>query len=182
MPAMIDWAASTVLTLPAAAPSKAARVAASKDASRGSTPERGERLDLVGVADDPQRQALLGPHLGDVEPRSPLEPHAQGERAAAGPGPVGGKLVLPPDPAPPGQMHDQPLPVEVHAQVLPTPCDRHDVATHERRQGRVEGLERGDGTELAPLDAPAGGALGQEAGESLDFGQLGHASILPRPG
>ena len=57
-----------------------------------------------------------------------------------------------------------------------------DVSAHERRQGRVEGLERGDGAELAPIDPRAGRALGEKAGQSLDLGQLGHASILPRPG
>ena len=108
MPAMIDWAASTVLTFPDADAEQRGEGVGVEGRVERVDAERGEPLDLLGVADDPQGQALLGPHLGDVEPRSALEPHAQGEGAAARPGPVGGQLVLPLDPAAPGQVDDQP--------------------------------------------------------------------------
>ncbi len=94
-----------------------------------------------------------------------------------------GSLSFHCDPAAPGQVQHQPLAVEVHAQVLPPPCDRHHGTPHERRTG--EGR-----TVLSAAMAPsshrrhalAGAALGEKAGESLDLGQLGHAPILPRPG
>ena len=71
MPAMSDWAASTVLTLPDASARSVPRVVGVEGRVERVDPERGQPLDLLGVADDPQGQALLGPHLGDVEPRSP---------------------------------------------------------------------------------------------------------------
>ena len=115
--------------------------------------ERGHALHVLGPGHDPQGEALLGAHLGDVEPRGPLDAHPQGEGAAPGAGPVPGQRVAPADPAAAGQVQHENAPVEVHAQVLAPPGHRRAHAAHEGVERGVEGLEGGDGGQLAALDA-----------------------------
>ena len=50
----------------------------------------------------------------------------------------------------------------------------------ERVEGRVEGFERRDRAEIAPVDGPAGQVFSEGDGEGLDLGELGHLSIVAR--
>ena len=173
MPAMSDWEASTVFTLPGRR--RAGGEACRRRRRRRGVPARAwPLLDVVGLADHPQGQTLLGAHLGDVEARPAVEAHPQGQRAAGWDGHGRrGSCVLPLHPAAPGQVEHQPHGHRVDAQVFAPPGHRRHGATTSDGEGWVEGLEGGDGGQLASLPRGAPTCARQEPGERLHSGSSG---------
>ena len=145
--------------------------------------ERGHRLDVVGFVHDPQGQALLGPHLGDVESRPAVEPDAQRQRPAARPGLVGGELVVALDPAPPGQMDHEPRrrrgpctgtsPAGVH------PCTA-EPTSDDRGGSKVFSAAMAPSSQRS-IRRPAVRSVRKRVRASTS-GNSGTPSILPRPG
>ncbi len=151
---------------------------------------------LARVAHDVDREALLRAGLGHVEagalgqgraiaPRAVVEHEAGGERGLAGAtGPLRGGLA-PADPAGPGEVHDEmkvalPLFLERQVEELAMPVRVGHRAAGERRDRRVEGLERREGHDLEPLDDPAAQAGAEVRHEGMHLGQLRHVTSLHR--
>ena len=102
----------------------ASRAASSRYAERrveGVGPEAGEALHVGEVAHDPQRQALLGALLGDVETAAAGQADPQSQRPLARPGPGRGRRVPPLDPPAAGQVHHQPQVTRLYPEVLSPP-------------------------------------------------------------
>ena len=133
------------------------------------------------VAHEVHGQPFLRPGLGEVEPadravgklRRQVQPERQ--RPATGLRRRRRQRVTPLQPAASGQVGDQVQPVDVEIEELAVPRHAGDQRATERRERRVECLHRAECRDVSPHDRAADGALAQERGERLHFGQLGHA-------
>jgi pimeloyl-ACP methyl ester carboxylesterase len=113
------------------------------------TTQRARRFSVpISVTSKPGEGAKSSPGEADAE--------RYGGPARTG---LGGRKSVPPlDPAPPGQVDDQPETVEVEAEELAPAGAGGDPAAFEGVEGRVEGLQGGDGPQLAALDQPSRGS------------------------
>jgi hypothetical protein len=177
-PAINDWVVSAVLRV-ADVPRRMATEPLDGEVGRERVDAQfGEGTDLFGGMDHPQGEALFGAHLGDVEPATVLQSNPQGDGAPARAEGGGGHHVVPPDPAAPGQVADQPEVTAVEADELAPPLDAgHPLSDHlvERRLDRLEGGER---VELAPVDPQSGHPAGELDRQGFDLGEFGHRSIV----
>ena len=81
MPAMLLWQPEHALDLGPPRPLQDLAEHVDREVlGQGIGAEAGDALDLGGVADDVQRQALAGPGLGDVEPGAVVEHDPRRER------------------------------------------------------------------------------------------------------
>ena len=79
-------------------------------------------------------------------------------------------------------MGHQEEPGDLHGQELPEAGHRADLEALQRGQRRVVRLQDAERGQIDPRHHPPHGALGQEGGQRLHLGQLGHATSLPHAG
>jgi hypothetical protein len=79
-------------------------------------------------------------------------------------------------------MDDQPETVVVHAEELAPSAAPGEGAAEKGVEGRVEGLQGGDGPELATLDPVTAEVIVEELDQGLDLGELGHRPMMDSGG
>ncbi|MDT4864058.1 hypothetical protein FQZ97_988030 [compost metagenome] len=141
--------------------------------------EAGDAGDVERVADQVERQGLLGAGLGDVETGGDavalVEDDAHGERGlGAGARRQRGDLVLPAHPAGAREVEHQVQAAGLDVEELAVAADVVDEGALDGRERRVVGLERAEGGDVDAAEGTAVEPAPQVEGQRLDLGQLGH--------
>ena len=119
---------------------------------------------------DPDREALLGSGLRDVEARAVVQHQPGSERALAEPSSGRRSRQSPAQPSRAGEVHDQVLVAHLDVEELAVATHARDRLTGQGRGGRIEGLEHGERDDVDPVDDASDQARSQVGDERLHFG------------